>query len=295
MRKFLMTAAAVGAMGALVGCAAGPGFVSLPTNLARSFPATSQMETARETTPSTGAFGAALYEGYMEHAEYEFGPMNQDYTDALFHSGKAIAAAGGAAPAPSEIGSRYLPADKVTELTEARSRLITAVPSGQTANPVAAGKAQSYFDCWMEQQEENFQPDDIEYCRNGFFTNLGMIEQQPVTAPEVVTLAADVFFDFDRATLKSEFLPELDRVADVMVRDTAVQFLVWGHTDTAGPEAYNQGLSERRANAVAEYLEGKGVTANRLVVRGFGESQLAVPTPDNDPEPRNRRVELRRR
>ena len=295
MRKFIVTAAAFGSLGALASCAEGPGFISLPENLALRAPATSTIEEARATTPSAGPFATSLYQGYMEHAEYEYGPFNQDNKDAIYHATKAISAAKGNIPPPTQLSERYEPQDKVAELTDGRARLVAALPMGQTTNPDAAGKAQAYFDCWMEQQEENFQPMDIAYCRNGFFSNLQKIEAQRPTVPEQTVLASDVFFDFDKSTLKSQFVPDLDKVADTMVRDTSAQVLIEGFTDTAGPASYNQGLSERRADAVAAYLERKGVTANRIVTKGLGETQLAVPTPDNTPEYRNRRVEIRRR
>ena len=67
-----------------------------------------------------------------------------------------------------------------------------------------------------------------------------------------------------------------------MIADTQTQFLVWGFTDTVGTAEYNQGLSERRANAVADYLEGRGVSRDRMVIQGFGKTNLAVPTPGPD-------------
>jgi OmpA-OmpF porin, OOP family len=71
------------------------------------------------------------------------------------------------------------------------------------------------------------------------------------------------------------------------------RFRVEGHTDTVGSQAYNQSLSQRRANAVVQYIEGKyGVPASRLEAVGMGEKDLLVPTPPQTPEPRNRRVEV---
>ena len=67
---------------------------------------------------------------------------------------------------------------------------------------------------------------------------------------------------------------------------------VTGHTDTSGSAQYNQGLSVRRANAVAAELVRLGVPRNEISARGVGESQLLVPTPDNTREPQNRRVEI---
>ena len=67
---------------------------------------------------------------------------------------------------------------------------------------------------------------------------------------------------------------------------------VTGHTDTSGSPQYNQGLSVRRANAVAAGLVRLGVPRNEITARGVGESQLLVSTPDNTREPQNRRVEI---
>lgn len=238
----------------------------------------------------------ALYEGYMEHATYEQEEM-MHYDSAVVHSRKAIAAARGETPAIAQVTDYGpQPADKVDELTQARAQLVAALEGGAAQNHAAeAGKAQAFYDCWVEQQHENFQPKDIAYCRDGFYKNLQIITPVAAETPEVTALQTDALFDFDRYVVKDEFKPELDAIARQMVSDTTTQFLVWGHTDTAGPASYNQGLSERRAEAVADYLESQGVTRDRLVIRGFGETQLAVPTPDNTPNAQNRRVEVRRR
>ena len=298
MRNWLSTAAAVSTFAVLAGCAAGPQFVSLPENWAYHFKAEPVMRDARAVRPGADAFSQGLYEGYMEHAEYEYGPLMMDFKDAIFHANKAVAGARGNYPAPSQINERILPADKVDELTQARARLVAALDAGaRQAKGMEAGQAQAFFDCWMEQQEENFQPKDIEYCRNGFFANLDAIENKQAAqpTPELIALSADVLFDFDKSTLRNEFRPELDKIAEQLVRDTTTSILVWGHTDTAGPGPYNQRLSDRRAQTVARYLEMKGVSRSRLAVQGFGETRLAVQTPDNTPEQRNRRVEIRRR
>jgi OOP family OmpA-OmpF porin len=250
---------------------------------------------AAGASPQGDAYHQALYSAYMEHATYEQAEM-MDYPDAIYHSRKAIAAARGETPAPTSVSERKLPADKVDEATQAGSRLSAALAAGGAQrNAEAAAKAQAYYDCWLEQLEENFQPKDIAYCRDGFYSNLEQIEVKAVEMPEVISLQADVLFDFDRANIKPEFRAELDKIAEMLVQDTSANILVWGHTDTAGPAAYNQRLSERRAEAVAAYLESKGVSRSRMAIRGWGETRLAVPTPDNTPNAQNRRVEIRRR
>jgi outer membrane protein OmpA-like peptidoglycan-associated protein len=67
---------------------------------------------------------------------------------------------------------------------------------------------------------------------------------------------------------------------------------VTGYTDTAGPANYNETLSQRRAQAVAEKLEAQGLRQESIVVGWHGEDQLAVPTKDGVPEPQNRRVSI---
>jgi OOP family OmpA-OmpF porin len=284
MRLRLGTLGLLTAAGLLAGC--GPAFQSQ-----RVF------DEASSTTPTGDAYHQALYSGYMEHATYEQEEM-MNYTSAISHSQNAMMAARGETPAVAgvtEFGPQ--PADKVDELTQARNQLVAALDdNGAQVAPEAAALAQTYYACWVEQQHENFQPKDIAYCRDGFYKNMKILNDAVIPeAPETTSLQADAFFDFDKYFIREDAKPELDRIADVMIADTTTQFLVWGFTDTVGTPEYNQGLSERRANAVADYLEGRGVSRDRMVIQGFGETNLAVETPDQTPEPRNRRVEIRRR
>jgi OOP family OmpA-OmpF porin len=284
MRLRLGTLGLLTAAGLLAGC--GPAFQSQ-----RVF------DEASSTTPTGDAYHQALYSGYMEHATYEQEEM-MNYTSAMSHSQNAMMAARGETPAVAgvtDFGPQ--PADKVDELTQARNQLVAALDdNGAQVAPEAAALAQTYYACWVEQQHENFQPKDIAYCRDGFYKNMKILNDAVIPeAPETTSLQADAFFDFDKYFIREDAKPELDRIADVMIADTTTQFLVWGFTDTVGTPEYNQGLSERRANAVADYLEGRGVSRERMVIQGFGETNLAVETPDQTPEPRNRRVEIRRR
>ncbi len=296
MLRHLRLAAAVSGLALLAGCGdRPPGHTDIFGRMMEAAPAAQTMKRARATSPGADPYRAAYYKYSMEHAEYEFNVM-EHYRSAVYHANNAMAAAGGAAPEPAPISSRQLPADKVDELTSARNRLVAALNAGgATRNPDAAGKAVARFNCWMEQQEENFQPRDIAYCKNQFFEALAAIETAAPGAPETIKIDADVLFDFDKAVIKPAFFPVLDRVAEILVKNTNIRVEVSGHTDTAGPAAYNQRLSERRAKAVADYLERKGVSRDRMTVRGYGETRLAVPTPDNTREPRNRRVEIRQR
>lgn len=121
-----------------------------------------------------------------------------------------------------------------------------------------------------------------------------------VTQQEIVIdLSADVLFDFDKADLKPAADGDLGKVAEVARANPGTPIDVAGHTDAKGADAYNQRLSERRAEAVKTWLVEKGgVEAGRIRTRGWGETRPIVPneTPGgaDDPEgrQRNRRVEI---
>jgi OOP family OmpA-OmpF porin len=103
----------------------------------------------------------------------------------------------------------------------------------------------------------------------------------------------NVLFDFNEAGIRLDYRPLLDRVAMVMGDNPDLRFSIGGHTCNIGSERYNEGLSDRRANAVKQYLMGKGVPGNRLFTRGYG---FSVPAASNDTEAGrklNRRATLR--
>src|SRR5881394_4255115 len=87
-----------------------------------------------------------------------------------------------------------------------------------------------------------------------------------------VTMTGDTSFNTNSSDIKPGFHSTLDKIADVVVRYGKTSLTVAGHTDDVGTAQYNQALSERRAHAVAEYLESKKVNPVRLVLVGKGES-----------------------
>jgi OOP family OmpA-OmpF porin len=288
MQRLALKLGTLTAVGLLAACNGGPQFQQLPESVMAGFPAVGVMREARSAQPS-GAFATAAYNDLMKHAEYEY--VQMDYIDAMFHARKATAAARGEAIEPQNPAERMLPSDKVAEIQDAYARLNARLAEGfRDADPEKAGVAIGSFDCWIEQQEENFQEADIAACRDAFEAAMYV---EP--APEMISLESDVFFDFDKSNIRPEAVPILEDVARQLVADTTMNILVWGHTDTVGSLEYNQGLSERRANAVASFLESRGVDRSRMTVEGFSWTKPAVPTGPNVNEPRNRRVEIRRR
>jgi OOP family OmpA-OmpF porin len=118
----------------------------------------------------------------------------------------------------------------------------------------------------------------------------------PAPAPQftTTTLSAETLFDFDSATLRPQGRETLRGLASTLTSAdvTYTSVLVEGHTCSIGPAAYNQGLSERRAQSVVDYLVGQGVRPDAVRMVGFGEER---PTADNATRAGrelNRRVEV---
>lgn len=103
---------------------------------------------------------------------------------------------------------------------------------------------------------------------------------------------AGLNFDTDKSVIKPQFEGLLDEVAAVLTQNAGVDIRIDGHTDSRASNAYNQGLSERRANAVREALIKRGVDAGRLSAQGFGESKPIASNGNEAGRYQNRRVEL---
>jgi outer membrane protein OmpA-like peptidoglycan-associated protein len=125
-------------------------------------------------------------------------------------------------------------------------------------------------------------------CMNPVFPPAGTVEE-----------IADIFYEFDKATLKEESFPSLDKLAARLLANPNVVLEIRGHTDNKGKATYNQRLSEARAKSCVEYLVGKGVRAAQLQSRGYGATLPVAPNQNSDgsdnPEgrARNRRTEFK--
>lgn len=116
--------------------------------------------------------------------------------------------------------------------------------------------------------------------------------KKKAAVPEVVeTIELRVEFDTNKSFVRPVYHERIKEVADYMKRNSDVDVVIEGHTDSRGSEAYNQGLSQRRADSVRQYLIDKfGVSASRLSAKGYGESKPIADNNTAQGRERNRRV-----
>ncbi|MHB1214180.1 MAG: OmpA family protein [Thiobacillus sp.] len=117
------------------------------------------------------------------------------------------------------------------------------------------------------------------------------VAPEPAAPPKKLVLEG-VNFDFDKATLRQTDVSDLDKNVDQLKTWGDVDIEVAGHTDSMGSDKYNMTLSRQRAEAVRNYLISKGVAANRLTAKGYGESQPVADNATEEGRFKNRRVEL---
>ena len=102
-----------------------------------------------------------------------------------------------------------------------------------------------------------------------------------------------VNFEFDSAVLTADSKTNLNEAAKIMVRHSDAKIEVAGHTDSQGNDEYNMGLSQRRAQAVTDYLIANGANAANIFVKGYGETEPVADNGTKEGRAANRRVELR--
>lgn len=162
--------------------------------------------------------------------------------------------------------------------------LIGALDSKKKARNAALGcgivgaGVGAYMDVQEAKLREQLQGSGVQVVREG--DNIRLI------------MPGNITFETDSYNLRGAFYSTLDSVALVLAKYADTTMRVTGHTDNTGSKAYNQTLSEQRANAVARYLETKGVAGQRVFVQGRG---FADPVADNSTatgRAENRRVEL---
>lgn len=268
-----------------------------------------EVKALHDASPIGNAFTQRLTSEYQAFVADELSGFD-DHADSLHFSRKGLAAARGDMVSPEQVSDWQLLSGHAEELIVARSRLINTFDMGaREVQPDLSAVAQVRYDCWIENQEENFQADQIASCKAQFMDALAQLEAMappaPPPAPEPQAFDVDpsepmavenakyiVFFDFDKYSLNTGAQSILDAAADEIKKRNLNGVRVVGHTDTSGSQAYNTKLSQKRTNAVIEGLVARGIDASLMTSDYRGENELLVETADGVREPANRRGEI---
>ena len=116
-------------------------------------------------------------------------------------------------------------------------------------------------------------------------------EGEPAARPEIETLSGPGF-EFNKATLTAESRTHVDPTVQLMKADPRMHVVVEGHTDSVGSHEYNMKLSERRANAVRDYMVEKGISAGRIRTAWYGETRPVASNATAAGRAKNRRDDL---
>lgn len=277
-----------------------------------SFDKMDEVKALNNANPVGNAFTQKLSSEYTEFVNQELNTYG-DHADAIHFSRKGLAAARGDMVMPEAVSDWNVNEGHMSELMNARSRLVAVFANGaRELQPDLSAFTQVRYDCWIEEQEENFQPENISACKSQFMDGLAQLEATivpapPAPEPEPVAETFDVdpsepmkvenakyivFFDWDKSNLNAGANSILDSAAEEAKGRSLTSINLVGHTDTSGSREYNQKLSMQRAQSVRDGMVQRGVDPGLLSLSHRGEEELLVDTADGVREPANRRTEI---
>ena len=251
-----------------------------------------------KSMPTKGtAFDKGLHAGYTQLAADE--AKEHDYADADHFGKKATMAANGQNVLPDRLYERDVPEKYQGELQAAWQKLTLArTHGGKTKAPEALATAQTMYDCWIQEAEEDIQRYDISRCQIGFNAamaevNAAMKEKKmaaPAEKPAPTKESHLIYFAHNSAQLAPSSAIVINDAADSIKKGAKAVFVI-GHTDRSGSDAYNKRLANQRADSVIAALRKAGVTGGISKVVA-GERDPKMKTGDGVRQGVNRRVEI---
>jgi OOP family OmpA-OmpF porin len=246
--------------------------------------------------PANGAFDA--------EESYSLSGVSPEVSDvAEAYAAKALVAGKGEEPLPEPS-----PTDN-TLAEQGRQKLLRALDQGRTKSPELAARTQADYDCWVVNAPVDELRGAARHCQDAFNADLARLTgtpstvtaapiapvetvqpQQAAQAPVPQSAEFTVYFALDSALLDPAAQGVLQQAIATARAGRQTHITVVGHTDTVGSEAFNQGLSDRRADAVKTALVSMGARGEAIEASGDGERNLAVATPDGVENPKNRRA-----
>lgn len=254
------------------------------------------------------AFNQGLYAGYVELSEDRSDAWLEadwDFVDGELFNHKARTAKKNSVVLPDAPMDRELTDEQAATFQAALERLRSGFDRGaRYLAPQDAAFAQVKYDCWIEATEDD-RTGDAEACRAEFESAMAAVEAQAnyalteidYTTPAPAMAAATpsqmqfiALFNFDSTNYAPGNETIVREALDAALANPDTSLKIVGHADRSGPVAYNQTLSERRANRVIEELVSGGVDPVRISGEAVGETQPLIPTADGVREEGNRAV-----
>jgi OOP family OmpA-OmpF porin len=261
---------------------------------------TASLKDLRNAAPNQDPYYATLASLYQDYAENEL--KLYDWWSSKYFADKGLMAAYGKNIEPEQPDNWDIDEAQLRTMRAARQVLMASLtPEMKAQHPREAAQAVMYFDCWVENQEEGWETESIETCRDEFYNAVGKLETispdvaadapaQP--AQPVEATSSILYFPYDDDSLTDLALEALNQLIDYVKSSDDATVVLNGHADRSGKEDYNFTLSERRSRFVLDKLLAAGVDAGRISYFAFGETDPKVPTEDGVKEPANRRVEI---
>lgn len=214
--------------------------------------------------------------------------MMYDEGSADYYFTKAIRAKEGYCVGPTCLKNWDIEEDYIPELVKARENLIVLLSLGaREVDPELAAHAQAHFDCWVEQQAEGWQENDIAWCRSEFYKSISDIELKLMGGIHQVMPKSMILFENNTSHLTQEAMGVIEAVAEKeKTTEHHRRILLVGRTDKIGDLKYNKELSRHRAMEVKKALVHHGVPAHLISIKAAGE------TPGPEVDAHNRRVDI---
>lgn len=243
--------------------------------------------------PTGSPFQTYLAREYLDFAEDE--ADQYDWYDSAYFARKGLKAAKGIETLPESPGEWGIDAKSLTELNEARGRLMKLLSSGITqTHPEESAKMQFFFDCWVEQQEEGWQVEHISYCREHLYNMMDNVfgatpkaataitphpEGTPPTGDDVILQTKEtkpvIYFDNGSSELNEQAKRTVSNIISGLKDKKVTAITLNGYADKTGNEDANMVLSKKRAQTVKKAFADAGFDEKSITIFAFGEEQGA--------------------
>ncbi|MBN9565903.1 MAG: OmpA family protein [Alphaproteobacteria bacterium] len=247
-----------------------------------------------QTQPQGSAFTVALAKEYLDFSSRE---SNQfyDQISASYFARKGLDAAIGVVVLPETLDRWSIPAGAQSEMQASRDRLLAAINTSTTADVSSElASAQVNFDCWVEEQDENRQPENIAFCRNRYLDAMARAEQKLAAAKQgqslLPTSPYNVFYKPGKTDVPVEANKVIDQLIVLIKQINDYRMVIDGHTDKTGSPMKNLAISDQRANKMKSAIVLKGAASEKIKTFAYGDS--ASKDKKGTPNARDRRVDI---